>query len=328
LKELLALKERHEKDILSISGVTGVGIRNARIIVYVESKEVAKEVPLSLEDIPVSVYVTGKIRPLKAVVHPLSLQALTAPRTAKWRPILGGISVGTPEVTAGTLSIVTRDNKILSNRHVFMGDVGTPVIQPGVYDGGSLEDRFGEIEKFIEVKPEDNYADCAIATPDSLDLVSHEILDVGLVYGWTEAYVGQTLYKSGRTTSLTKAPILDVNATIKVGYDFGDATFKDQIIFDNSPEWAAIAPGDSGSLAFSWDMGVPMAIGLCFAGSDKVGVANKISHVIDELGIDLGTYVPFQFPTGLELVGVAIPLSIPIGALIYSKYLEAIRWAY
>jgi hypothetical protein len=70
-----------------------------------------------------------------------------------------------------------------------------------------------------------------------------------------------------------------------------------------------------------------MAIGLCFAGSDKVGVANKISHVIDELGIDLGTYVPFQFPTGLELVGAAIPLSIPVGSLLYSKYLEAIRWA-
>jgi len=56
-EELLQIKERREAELLKIKGVVGVGIRNRRIVIYVEeaTPEVLAAVPTSIEDIPVMV---------------------------------------------------------------------------------------------------------------------------------------------------------------------------------------------------------------------------------------------------------------------------------
>jgi len=221
--------------------------------------EVLAAVPTSIEDIPVMVRVTGPIRIL--AISPLSLQAMTA---------AGG-----------------------------WNQPGTPVIQPAPYDTGTLADRIGELERIVEIKPEDegeNLVDASSAIPDSPFLVSKEILEVGSVYGWSDPVADAILEKSGRTTCRRSGRIVDVNGTVRVeGYPGGAAIFKDQIMFEN-PNWSVIAPGDSGSLAFTTIGGLPYAIGLCFAGSSSIGVANKIRNVINLLGIDMGLYVPPEVP--------------------------------
>jgi hypothetical protein len=72
------------------------------------------------------------------------------------------------------------------------------------------------------------------------------------------------------------------------------ATFVDCIIFvrpENDPSLSSICPypiyaGDSGSALIADFSGTNKIIGLCFAGSDYYGVANRIDNVASELGIE------------------------------------------
>jgi hypothetical protein len=50
---------------MAIPGVVGVSRRADRIIVYVESEEVAPKVPSSVANTPIQVVVVGKLKPLR-----------------------------------------------------------------------------------------------------------------------------------------------------------------------------------------------------------------------------------------------------------------------
>jgi len=236
-------------------------------------------------------------------------------------------------VTAGTLGMVTADGYILSNAHVIapptIAEVGDPIIQPGSFDGGRVEtDKIGEVERFEEVKPlpEDNLVDAAIARVTCEDCVTKEILEIGVPDGWTHAVVDMPVMKSGRTTGVTKSVIIDTNASIKVkGYAFGEASFKDQIIID-SPGASFADGGDSGSVVITRaEDGRLLVVGLLFAGSDRIAVANKIENVIDSLDIDIGPYheteiveTPSRF---YGTVGTLTPL-VFLGSLLTSEKLR------
>jgi len=81
-------------------------------------------------------------------------------RTARFLQIAGGVSVGSTETTAGTLSGVFKDDDgtevIVSNWHVFRGEPNkTPIVQPGRYDGGvDPNDRIGVLKRYV---PLDRY---------------------------------------------------------------------------------------------------------------------------------------------------------------------------
>jgi len=84
-------------------------------------------------------------------------------RTRRFETLAGGISIGSEEITAGTLTgrfIDLTDGRevIVSNRHVLEGVPGkTLVLQPGKYDGGKpSEDAVGKVKrlaKFDSDKP-------------------------------------------------------------------------------------------------------------------------------------------------------------------------------
>jgi hypothetical protein len=63
-EELIKVLRRHERRLLAIEGVVGVGISGGKIMVYVEGGEVGARVPASIEGVPTEVRVTGKIRKL------------------------------------------------------------------------------------------------------------------------------------------------------------------------------------------------------------------------------------------------------------------------
>ena len=76
-------------------------------------------------------------------------------RTKTFKVLAGGISIGSTEVTAGTLSGIFKDKDgtdvLVSNWHVFKGKPNkTAILQPGRYDGGKdPEDRVGFLKRYV-----------------------------------------------------------------------------------------------------------------------------------------------------------------------------------
>ncbi len=111
---------------------------------------------------------------------------------------------------------------------------------------------------------------------------SPEIAQIGVVRGQATGELGMRVQKFGRTTSYTVGTITQVNATFVVqGYPDGPATFTDQLAItaDSGP---FLQGGDSGSALISMDN---QATGLCFAGSNVIGIANRWEHVASGLNI-------------------------------------------
>ena len=247
-------------------------------------------------------------------------------RTSKWRPAIGGISIGHHDITAGTLGMVVKKNgikQILSNNHVLanqnMAEIGDAILQPGVADGGTMEDKIAELSKYVPIElirmsdcplmnlnvrimnglaklfkrksttpppivAINNLVDCALATPVSQDdleewihgertfdriIPSNEIV---------EAVIGLPVKKSGRTTELTHGKVTATEVTAQVMMGDGIAIFTDQIAMEYM-----LAGGDSGSVLLTEDNKL---VGLCFAGSDTMSLANRMANVFDALEVD------------------------------------------
>ncbi len=278
----VSILQKYKRYLMGISGVVGVGLEGKYIVVFVEklTPELRAVIPMSLEGIPVKIIETGTLRILPALYGGL--------RTKKWRPVVAGVSVGHPDVTAGTLGgFVVRGGEIfgISNNHVValnwgykrVGKRGDPILQPGRYDGGTLKDKIGELYTWSDVilhKP--NYLDVGIfkLTESWKDL----ILDVGIEpIEIREAKAGEGVIKSGRTSGLTSAKILAVHSVVRI-HGYGIAEFDDQIITT-----AFMRPGDSGSLVLSDDG--HFVVGLGFAGSYSISVVNPFTKIKKAFGV-------------------------------------------
>ena len=310
-----------KKNVVAVAhGFKEVGGKLTREIVIVCSVE--KKEPLSalaakdvissdIEGEKTDVFVSGKIKALKA-------------RTDRWRPAPGGVSIGHQQVSAGTLGcLVKRDGQIfiLSNNHVLAdsnnASIGSNILQPGKYDGGTFTDRIATLEDFVPIEfigaPSDckignaiarifnapaasakrqtrlqavsaeqveNLVDAAIARPINEANVLPEILEIGVPVGIDIEELGMKIQKSGRTTGLTKGEITQVDAMVTVQYGGGKtALFVDQIMAGEM-----CSGGDSGSAVLDMDKNL---VGLLFAGSDKTTVINPMLDVFELLGITL-----------------------------------------
>ena len=309
-------KSLAETKLLKEEGIAGIGISHSspkKIRVYVESEEMAKKIPERLASHKTEVVVTGRFQ-IMPLFQDYGMEYKIKGYTGKYRPALGGVSIGHVDITAGTLGMVVRDivsdrRVILSNCHVLahsgLAEIGDPIIQPGAWDEGKdPDDRIATLTRFIEIKPppEKNYVDAAIATPINDSDVSDDIIDIGKPAGAMGARVKMEVCKVGRTTQYTEGTIQDVNATIKIfGYPIipeGYAIFSDQIITD----YMAMG-GDSGSILL--DKSTKRAVGLLFAGSRSSTAFNKIEHVIRMLNINIeGGYVAAGFPFAMLLMTV------------------------
>ncbi|HET7855446.1 MAG TPA: hypothetical protein VFL41_03220 [Gaiellaceae bacterium] len=235
------------------------------------------------------------------------------------RPAMGGYSVGHYQITAGTIATCVYDilpggttgNKpvhgmgippkyfILSNNHVLAntnaGQIGDPILQPGVYDGGTdPADRIATLTRMVPITLEPptpraqhrNLVDAAIAEGEFHDL-NREIYWIGYVRGWrrkANIAVGNIVQKTGRTTNYTTGRVTAINATVDVGYGGGRvARFFDQIVTTNIS-----AGGDSGSLVLSLDN---VAVGLLFAGSSVATIVNQIENVRSLLRVEVSQQV-------------------------------------
>jgi hypothetical protein len=210
---------------------------------------------------------------------------------------------------------------ILSNNHVLANSnaaqLGDPIWQPGKYDGGTSADQIGTLEQFIPIgfpgdtpptpqpgcsplaaimnlinpagstpkaqinEPGNNTVDCAIARPTSPDLVTPDILNIGVPIGVGAATLGTQLQKMGRTTAYTTGQITQIDVTVSVDYGGKIAVFKNQLMAG-----AMSAGGDSGSAVLDMQRRV---VGLLYAGSDTTTILNPIQFVLDALQVQLVT---------------------------------------
>jgi len=303
-------QERHTDALMARPGVVGtaVGLNDDgqyAVLVLLEIPG-AGGIPEHLEGVPVQVVVTGKI------------YALVDPTARFPRPLPTGVSTGHPDITAGTIACRVKDLAenvyALSNNHVYanenLASIEDPVIQPGTYDGGaSPADDIGTLADFepIVFHPgAKNTIDAAIAST-TVDLVDNATPSDG--YGTpssttASAYVGLAVQKYGRTTGLTTGEITGINATLRVHYDSGLARFVGQIIIEPG---GFSAGGDSGSLIVTNDESCN-PVGLLFAGSSTVTIANPIDLVLTRFGVTVdGDDTPAPPPNDPPNVSITSP---------------------
>ena len=309
------VKNKNYKSLLKKPNVVGVGVGRKisrgmttdelSVKVYVEKKKVLSrlseedKIPETIEGVKTDVVEVGKIR----------FQG----RRDRNRPTQGGDSIGSCHslaygyIMAGTLGVALIDRTdgsevLLSNNHVLANhdtttenraNAGDPIVQPGTLDGGSCTtDRIGTLKRWIPFNlTGDNQVDAAIADLNNEDdaLECQIGCDIGRVNGYRslgESDLEIQVQKCGRTTGYTTGTVIDVDATVNVSYEtltpggivVRTITFIDQILTT-----AMSDSGDSGSLILDME---EKAVGLLFAGSSTVTVANRIEVVLDLLNLE------------------------------------------
>ena len=305
-KSLAEARKALEQELLPLAGAGFVGITHSeadgKITVFVENEQAKQRMPRSFEGYAVRTEVTGRIQAFSTqVAEPLI--DVSAKRRGEVSPLVGGTSLSAYVTKgaqiylyAGTLSMVTYNDKILSNAHVialnpetggFLATGTTPVLQPGTHDGGRLADQVGALEAYIPIDftpNTENYADAAIGSIDVGVNASpgEQFSETGdyWIEGWTEVSQGDTVRKSGRTTGVTTGEVLYTNVAVIVNYGSKSAYFVDQIVVTQD-NWSFAQPGDSGS-AVDKD---GKFVGLLFAGTVDCAVICKAEYIIDGLDI-------------------------------------------
>jgi len=277
------------------------GDSSPAVIIFTETPGV-RGLPASLEGVPVVVHVSGKIVALPKKPRPTRppKDPPVDPTKRFDRPVPIGVSTGHPSVTAGTIGARVTDGTYvyaLSNNHVYadenLASIGDPVLQPGAFDGGTdPEDRIGTLDDFEPIvfsETANNVIDAAIALSSTSYLGNATPTDG---YGMPKstiasAYVGMKVQKYGRTTGLTSGRVSAINGTFIVNYGTGKARFVNQIVITPG---TFSAGGDSGSLIVvkanpKRGDSNRKPVGLLFAGSDVVTIANPIDAVLSRFGV-------------------------------------------
>jgi hypothetical protein len=198
-----------------------------------------------------------------------------------------------------------------------VAQAGDPIWQPGKYDGGTSADQISTLDQFIPIgfpgdpppppppggcsplaaimklfpappapkvqinEPGNNTVDCALARPLSADLVTPDIINIGVPAGVGTATLGTALQKMGRTTGYTTGQITQIDVTASVDYGGKIAAFRNQLMAG-----AMSQGGDSGSAVL--DTG-KLVVGLLFAGSATTTLMNPIQLVLDALQVQVVT---------------------------------------
>ena len=319
VQEVMTVQEAVTPDLMSMPDVLGTAVGQddsgeLTILVYVnlEGKNQAasaRNIPRSLRGESITVEFT---EPFRALVKPAPVPRVShiAMQTP---PIQLGTSGGWSFDLAngyccgGTLgSLVQKGGTqyILSNYHVFESDIepggngivaatGDPIIQPGLIDVGCYATNAQKVATLVKKSslPNSNVDASIGQVVQGMVRTDGSILEIGTISAQTvAAKLKQAVKKSGRTTGLTSSTVSGLNATVSVAYDDECAgeeaftkTFTGQIIISNRAS-KFLAGGDSGSLMVENVTTNPKAVGLLFAGSSSLAVANPIGNVLSFFG--------------------------------------------
>ena len=289
------------------------------VVVSVRRKEpeaqlsVRDLVPRQINGLTTDVVETGHIRVHAPVCGPQD----------RHRPARPGVSIGHERVTAGTFGLVVEregERFILSNNHVLANSndaaIGDPIRQPAPLDRGTEMDQIATLEAFVPldfgeapgqcevarvtaevlnalarltqsshrlqaIERTDglNLMDAALARPLTPDLIHPNILDLGCPTGVGNVTLGQQVQKMGRTTGLTEGIVQQIDVTVDVDYNGRTLRFTDQVLTSRMSQ-----PGDSGSGILDMER---RAVGLLFAGSERVTIFTPIARILAQLEVDV-----------------------------------------
>jgi hypothetical protein len=318
VQAVMAVQDRHTARLMEDPDVIGTATTlvdgEPAIMVLVTSRRAEAAAPKFLDGVRVTTRFTDKIVAMKGPPGGGGGGGNKVSHTAKQTPPIElGTSGGWADDlangyccggTLGSLIQVGGQKRILSNYHVFEADIvsggngivaqnGDDIIQPGLIDVSCNKNNSNVVASLVlsHSLPGSN-VDCSTATivAGMVD-PSGSILEVGTLSSSTvAASVGQKVKKSGRTTGLSRSSIDALNASVSVSYENECAggtaftkTYTGQIIVKNRGS-KFLAGGDSGSLMVEDVSNNPRAVGLLFAGSSQLAVANPIDEVLSFLG--------------------------------------------
>ena len=307
MNNIFDIKLKNEKNLLSIEGVTGVGLDriNNKIIVYVENQEVVKKVPLSLAEFEIE---------FKILPQPHLLQSSCVDTN---RPLIGGICFGVvwyegPDPIngkCGTLGAVVRDKTthqefLLTNRHVITDLEGLPVI-----DVINPCQFYGEVCGGTDMVTPEGYplVDGALVNP--LVDTQRIIKSIGEITGADHPQIDMNIKKYGATSGLTSGIITDIDFASWIDGVY----YSDQILSDME----AIS-GDSGSIVLNNEN---KAIGLLFAGAPGIAIVNKINNVVELFNIYFNN--PDELPSLLPELPERESILPAMGAVAYGLLVSA-----
>jgi len=300
------LPEEIKKKLLDYPFVTAVGTGYGQgerhkndekaVVAFVEQKKAESELddseilPKEIDGWKVDVQEVGELG-----IEPIEPQEAQDTgeinTTAKHRPAPQGVSIGHRDVTAGTAGFIAWKEKTeagvtyaepvgVTNNHVAANEnnaeKGDKILQPGKYDGG--KEKVGNLEGFVDIVENDNLVDVAWYTVDGRNVNSF-VPSVGVPTETAEVTEGDEVKKFGRTTGLRRGKVKSTDARVRVRYGSGVKEFEEQIITETIS-----TGGDSGSAVVTEE---GRLVGLLFAGSPQVTVANRIDNVLQETGLYL-----------------------------------------
>ncbi|MCL4262383.1 MAG: hypothetical protein KJ069_04180 [Anaerolineae bacterium] len=230
------------------------------------------------------------------------LEAAVDGRDQRFTEIPLGVSIGCPNVTAGTLGAkvydaTTQEAYILSNWHVLVGSPsaqpGEPIWQPGRLDGGGSSNKFAEVTRSV-LGP----FDAALARLTGERPVLETTLEGNHIADVTTPQLGMMVWKSGRTTGRTAGFIDGVMMTTQLNYGAAGIRRLEQVFRivprpGSAPGEVSLG-GDSGSI---WvDEAGGRAVGLHFAGETGDSPEFALAHDINPVMARMGFIFPAQLP--------------------------------
>jgi hypothetical protein len=326
VREVIAVQEEVTPELMAQEGILGTAVGEdddgeIGIIVYVnlhgrKLAETLGMLPKDLKGMRVMAEITEPFYAMEKKTAGTTAAGVS--HTAKQTPPIQlgtsggwGYDLASGYCCGGTLGSLIQVNGvryILSNYHVFESDIvtggnnkvansGDPVIQPGLIDVSCNAASAQNVATLVKVSslPNSNVDASVGQAVSGMVAADGAILEIGSLSTVTlKAKINQAVKKSGRTTGLTRSKISGLNATVSVTYSNECAggtaftkTFKGQIIVGNRSS-QFLDSGDSGSLMVEDVITRPRAIGLLFAGSSTLAIANPIEGVLTFLGGALG----------------------------------------
>lgn len=221
----------------------------------------------------------------------------------KYDPLIGGVSIGAIDITAGTLANVVWDKVtgepyLLTNEHVVSNIQNIepthppkdhPIVQPGVVDGGTIDDLAGNLHvvggmKSAGLNNESHNIDAALITPARAYTIDR-FWGIGNIElkNHVEAEVGDTIIKTGRTTGITTANVHAVGVSANIG----GIAWRDPMVMTDlihtKPGNSFVQGGDSGSRAWKEDTMEP--VGIVFAGGLYDSFIIRAQNICDAFNV-------------------------------------------
>ena len=309
------------------SGI-GLGFAGEPVIkVFTPHQESSRGIPRWLEGVRVHTEVSSRFYALKHETCDVSGDAICETSESWPLPVPIGVSIGHPEITAGTIGARVTDGTsvfMLSNNHVLANSnqAGTDdsIFQPGVFDGGTSSDDI--IAGLTDFEPiafctvgrswlfcdQTNTIDAAIALSSSTELgVKTPIGEFGSTGGYGapssllhSAYGTPDTIGDEELTLLLGISVQKYGRTTALTRGTVDAIGATvDVCFDASCQKVArfvdqllISPstfsaGGDSGSLIVTDDDLKQPVGLLFAGGSEYTVANRIDLVLDRFGVTI-----------------------------------------